>query len=274
VVAFVAPPAPAAAGLATTEEVSEPQLEALAQDAPVPAEPPAPVALVAEPGAAAPERALPRRGRIVYDVLYGDGRFPVGQVVQSWEVKDDEYTLASEAETSGIVDLFRPQRLRYMSQGRVLPGGLRPDSFLVSRTRNGRSEASQARFDWRAREIAYGPAPSQKRVALPEGAHDLMSFIYQFALAPRPPGRYRLPIATGSRFEVYDVEVAPEKRIETPLGTLTALSVRQVPRPGAESIEFALAAEYRYLPVRIRHYDREGRFSGEQVVSEIRVSED
>jgi hypothetical protein len=47
-----------------------------------------------------------------------------------------------------------------------------------------------------------------------------------------------------------------------------------MPRAGEESIEISLAAEYRYLPVRIRHYDREGNYSGEQVVREIRISED
>ena len=50
--------------------------------------------------------------------------------------------------------------------------------------------------------------------------------------------------------------------------------MRQLPRPGDESIEIWLAADYRYLPVRIRHFDREGNFSGEQVVSEIRISEE
>jgi len=91
---------------------------------------------------------------------------------------------------------------------------------------------------------------------------------------PPAPGRFRVPIATGSRFEVHEIEVSAEESIETPLGTLRALPVRQLPRPGAESIEIWLAAEYRYLPVRIRHYDRDGNYSGEQVVSEIRVSED
>ena len=41
-----------------------------------------------------------------------------------------------------------------------------------------------------------------------------------------------------------------------------------------ESIELWLAAEYRWLPVRIRFFDREGEPSGEQLVSDIRVSAD
>jgi uncharacterized protein DUF3108 len=253
----------------------EPQREPEAAE-PVPSDPPQRLALAAESSAvaAAAVRTLPRRGRIAYNVLYGNDRFSVARVVQSWEVEADAYKLASEAETSGIVDLFRPQRVRYMSQGRIVPEGLRPDSFLVSRTRRGQNEASQARFDWGAGQVTYGPATDQKHAPLPPGAQDLMSVMYHFSLAPPAPGRHRLPIATGSRFQVYDIEVAGEESIDTPIGALKALPVKQVARAGSESIEFWLATEYRYLPVKIRHYDRDGNFSGEQVVSEIRISED
>ena len=238
-------------------------------------EPPPRVAGVSEKCAgAAAGRPRPRQGRSAFNVLYGNNRFSVGKVVQSWEVEADAYKLASEAETSGIVDLFRPQRMRFISQGRIVPQGLRPDCFLVSRTRRGQNEASQARFDWNAGQLIYGTARDQKHVALPQGAQDLMSLMYQFSLTPPAPGRHRFPITTGSRYDVYDVEVAVEESIETPIGTLKALPVKQIARAGSESVEFWLASEYRYLPVKIRHYDREGNFSGEQVVTEIRISED
>lgn len=254
----------------------DPQRETEAAAAePAAPESPQRVAVVAESSAvAAAVRTLPRKGRIAFNVLYGNNRFSVAKVVQSWEIEADAYKLASVAETSGVVDLFRPQRMRYMSQGRIVPQGLRPDSFLVSRTRRGQNEASQARFDWNAGQLTYGTAQDQKHVVLPEGTQDLMSLIYQFSLTPPAAGRHRFPVTTGSRFDIYDIEVAVEESIETPIGTLKALPVKQIARAGSESIEFWLASEYRYLPVMIRHYDREGNFSGEQVVTEIRISED
>jgi len=242
-------------------------------DQPAAPEPPQKIALAAE-STAAIALSLPRRGRITYTLVYGNDRSPVGKVVQSWEAENGVYRLASEAETSGIVDLFRPQRLRYLSQGRITREGLRPESFLMSRTRRGQTEAAQARFDWSAGSLAYGNTRDPKSAPLPAGAQDFMSFIYHYALLPPAPGRFQVPITTGTRFEVYEVEVAAEETIETPIGMLRALPVKQLPRPGAESVQIWLAAEYRYLPVRIRHFDREGRFSGEQVVSEIRISEE
>jgi len=144
----------------------------------------------------------------------------------------------------------------------------------ASSSSSGRSEAAQARFDWDAGNLSYGATSESKSAALPAGAQDFVSFIFQFVLVPPSPGVYRVPITTGTRFEVYDIVVSGEERIETPLGTLRTLSVKQMPRAGEESIEISLAAEYRYLPVRIRHYDREGNYSGEQVASEIRISEE
>ncbi len=238
-------------------------------------EPPQQLALAAETSVAAAARSsLPRRGRISFTLFYGDDRYYVGTAVQSWEAGADTYLLASEAETGGIVELFWSQRLRYLSRGKITPRGLQPESFLASRTRRGRNEAAQARFDWSAGSLKYGYAHEQTSAPLPADAQDFMSFIFQYVLAPPVPGRYRVPITTGTRFEVYEIVVSGEERIETPLGDLRALPIRQLPRPGEESIEIWLAADYHYLPVWIRHFNRSGNFSGEQVVSEIRISEE
>jgi hypothetical protein len=253
---------------------SEPETEAPAVSETSPStEPPSPIALAADSSAEV-VHSLPRRGRITYTLFYGSERTYVGKVVQTWEVNDDGYLLASEAETGGIIELFRPQRLRHLSRGRITREGMRPESFLMSRVRRGKNETAEARFDWDTGSLRYGHIRDPKSVPLPAGTQDFMSFIYQYALHPPAPGRYRVPITTGTRFDTFEVEVAAEEYIETPLGTLRALPVRQLPRPGAESIQIWLAAEYRYLPVRIRHYDRQGAPTGEQLVNEIRISEE
>ena len=274
-------PAPEVAAVAAPSPLVLPDLlpdeepaEEMAEQPTTP-EPPQQLALAAESSvAAAAHRSLPRRGRISFTLFYGDDRHYVGTAVQSWEAGADTYLLASEAETGGIVELFWSQRLRYMSRGKITPRGLQPESFLASRTRRGRNEAAQARFDWSAGSLNYGYAHEQKSAPLPADAQDFMSFIFQYVLAPPAPGRYRVPITTGTRFEVYEIVVSGEERIETPLGDLRALPIRQLPRPGEESIEIWLAADYHYLPVRIRHFNRSGNFSGEQMVNEIRISEE
>jgi hypothetical protein len=257
---------------APAEEVADEPAEVVAE--PAAPEPPQQLALAAETDATAAAHSLPRRGRISFTLLYGEERTFVGTAVQSWEAGTNTYVIASEAETGGLIDLFQPQRMRYVSQGRITPQGLRPESFASSRTRRGRSEAAQARFDWDAGNLSYGGTSDSKSAALPAGTQDFVSFIFQFVLVPPVPGRYRIPITTGTRFEVYDIVVSGEERIETPLGTLRTLSIKQIPHEGEVSIEISLAAEYRYLPVRIRHYDREGNYAGDQLANEIRISEE
>lgn len=238
-------------------------------------EPPQRLALAAPTSVdAATTHGLPRRGQISYTLFYGEERQSIGSVVQSWEAEADSYLLASVAETTGIVELLWPHRLRYVSRGRITRHGMEPESFQASRTRRGRNEVAEARFDWAAGSLSYGHTQNQRSAPLPAGAQDVVSFIFQFVLAPPAPGRYRVPITTGSRFDVYEIDVSPEERIQTPLGMLRALPVRQLPRPGEASIEIWLAADYRYLPVRIRHFDRRGNYTGEQMVNEIRVSDE
>ncbi|HEX6002628.1 MAG TPA: DUF3108 domain-containing protein [Burkholderiales bacterium] len=221
-----------------------------------------------------PVRTLPRKGRITYTMYYGDDHFTVGKTVQTWEVDHNGYKLGSVSETTGIVELFSARRYIYLSEGRFTAHGLQPERFFMSRTRRGRVEAAQALFDWNAGRVTLGKAAEQHAAPLLPDAQDIVSFMYQLALSPPDPGRMQMPVTNGSRFETYEIVVRDMERIETPLGVLRALPIRQVPRAGDESIAIWLAADYRYLPVKIRFFDREGRPAGEQVVDRIEISEE
>lgn len=246
---------------------------------PEPEETPAPprteqLAIAPRSAPEVPANPLPRSGYIEYNVLYGSGDgLPVGRVVQSWKIENDRYLLASDAETTGLVDFFRPQQLRYISQGRVTAKGLKPEEFFITRTRHGKTEAARARFDWEQQQIHYGYPHDRKVAALVDGAQDLVSLAYHFALAPPPPGRFRIAVTSGRDFEVHEIEVLPEEIIETPMGQLRTLPLKQIARPGKEHFDLWLAVQYNYLPVRLRHYDRKGEYSGEQVATEIRVGD-
>ena len=234
-----------------------------ADGTPAPAEPLQPAA-----------RRLPRKGEITYEVYLGTQKFSVGQTMQAWELNDDSYRLTSVSETTGVVSFFRRERRAYESVGKLTPSGLRPEFFANQRVRSGRSEDAKASFDWDAMKVTLGRAQEQKSVALPADAQDLISFMYQLGLRPLPTGRIEVPITNGWKLERYQLDIGPEEVLETPFGTLRALPVRQVRRPGHESIELWLATEYRLLPVKIQFFDRQGDRSGEQLVSDIRVSAD
>jgi hypothetical protein len=192
-------------------------------------------------------RRLPHKGEIAYVLYLGNDRFNVGRTVQSWEISGDRYRLASVSETAGLAAIFSRQRLAYESQGRLTAAGLQPDHFTTERVRSGKSEKAAADFNWAAASAAIGNPP--RSVALPAGAQDIVSFMYQLGLTPLTPGRIELPITNGWKLERYEMDIGIEELLDTPFGPLRA------------------------VPVRIRFFNRDGEPSGEQLVTDIRVSE-
>ncbi len=245
-------------------------------EAPAPAPEPEVIADAA-PSTFMPERAaiktLPRRGRIAYALYMGTNKFEVARTVQSWETSADTYKLESTSGTSGLASIFRNEQRIFRSTGRMTERGLRPDHFVSSRIRSGQSNESAARFDWDKNSITLGSGAAQRSAALPAGSQDILSFMYQLALAPPATGRVQIAITNGSRFENYALDVLAEETLETPMGNIRTLPVKQVRRDGGESMEIWLAADYRYLPVRIRFIGRDGVPSGEQIVTEINISD-
>jgi hypothetical protein len=272
---IAAPPRPAPAESAVSVPAVEPLAAAVPQtETPAPAEP-AVVASAAPTLFRDPETpplpGFPRKGRITYLLTMGPEQTPVGRTVQSWEFEGGRYTAGSDSESTGFVELFRPHRYRYLSQGSIVGDRLRPERFLASIRRGSRSEEAQALFNWDENVLRLGRLPQLATVTLPAGSQDWVSFMYNLALTPPAPGRITLPFTRGSRLDTVSFDVLPAESIDTPLGRLLAVPVVQVRTAGEESMALWLASEYRNLPVRIRFFNREGELSGEQLVSEIQV---
>ena len=272
----IASPIPAATpGEPAAEETPLPETAEAPQPEPVVvAEAPKPEPEVA-PEPAQPSRTLPRKGRITYDLVYGPDRFPVGRTVQTWEVDSGRYQLASRSETTGIVDMIRSQHRTYSSRGALTRDGLKPESFKMARNRGrGRpNEEATAQFDWKQATITLGRTAQQRQEKLPPKSQDLLSFVFQLSFDPPAQGRVSQVVTTGSRIEVYELDVLSEELIETKLGMLRTLPIKQVRKGNEESIELWLAPEYRYLPVKLRFLDKQGEPQGEQVVADIRLIE-
>ena len=222
---------------------------------------------------APPMPSFPRKGQITYQLTMGPDQTPVGRTVQTWEFDGTQYRLGSQSESTGLIEMLRPHRYHYLSQGTLSEQGLRPERFLASVKRGSRTEESIAVFDWNEHKVRLGRMPQQTTVELPADSQDVVSFMYHFALAPPAPGRIRFPFTRGARLDMVSFDVLPAEFIETPLGRLRTIPVIQVREGDNESLAVWLATDYRNLPVRIRFYNRHGEVSGEQLVGEIKVSD-
>jgi Protein of unknown function (DUF3108) len=203
-------------------------------------------------------------------ITFGSGNFTVGEAVSRWEIGDQDYRVETLAQTAGFAALVRPQHGTYISSGRVTETGLQPERFTASRTRSGRTAQAIALFDWVSREIEYGPPDAPRHAPLAAQAQDIVSLAYHLAMLPLVPGRMEIALTNGWKIETHVVEVGAEEPLETPVGVLRTIPVRQRV-PGQRGIEVSLAPGLHMLPVRIRMFDRDGGMAGEQVVSAVRI---
>jgi len=242
-----------------------PAADAVADSAPpAEAEAAAPAPAVEAPPAPAASR-LPSRGTIRYRVDRGDQGFEIGRATHAWEIVDGAYRITAVSETTGLVALFKAVRIELESRGRLTADGLQPEHFVIRR--DGRATSEQAEFDWAQMQVRIaGGAPQP----LNAGAQDLLSFHYQLGLLPHPGAGNRLPIATGKKYEIYQLEALGDEQIDIPAGSFHTLHLRA---PGDNTTELWLAYDYLLLPVKIRHIDRNGD-GFVQVATEILLSKE
>ena len=92
---------------------------------------------------------------------------------------------------------------------------------------------------------------------LAEGAQDLLSFMYQFMFVP-PLQEMHLTITNGRRLRTYDYRFDGEVQLETEVDTLRCIKISRTSSDGEEKTELWLAADYHYLPVRMRKTEEDG----------------
>ena len=260
----VAEPAPPVAA-------PEPAPAAVATQEPAPP-PPSPVVETPKPEPRV-VRQLPRRGSITYALYLGTDKFNIGKTLQTWELDDKHYKVSSASQTTGLAAMFKPYSINLESSGSMTAEGLRPESFSSQRGRSG-EEQKAAQMNWVERVLVLKDGPRENAVSLRPDTYDALSFMYQLALTDIRPGRMYVEITNGAKLEIYGFDVGAEETLDLPLGKVSAIPVRKVRGADEEGLEFWLAPAYRYLPVRVRFLDREGKVSGEQLATEIRVSDD
>ena len=81
-------------------------------------------------------------------------------------------------------------------------------------------------------------------------------------------------IATGKKFETFRFQVDFEESLKTAMGILETVHFRRLHKTNEEGLEIWFAQEYRLLPVKVRHLDRDGKIDGEAIITEIRVSDE
>ena len=208
---------------------------------------------------------LPASGVIRFVIIKSSLGLTVGRAEHRWEFAGDgSYRLLGITETSGLAALLKPVRIEVESRGRMVAGGLQPDSYRT--LKNGRETTENADFSW---FTAEGPQVALARDgsvrAIAPGTQDLLSLPYQLAYLGSLPDGSSLGVVTGKKYERYALDSLGEEVIETPAGKFRTLHLRAM----TDSVtEIWVALDRQRLPVKIRFTDRKGD-SFEQIVTEF-----
>jgi hypothetical protein len=205
---------------------------------------------------------LPATGTIRFAIFKESLGFQVGRAEHRWEFTEDgRYRLTGITETSGLVSLFKPIRLETESSGRLVAGGLQPQTYRT--LKNGKEAGEDADFEWSTAEVRLSRDGSVQSIA--KGTQDILSLNYQLAYLGGLAEGSVIGVVTGRKYERYAVDSLGEEEIETPAGRFRTLHLRATTD---KTTEVWIALDHQRLPVRIRFTDKKGE-SFEQVATEI-----
>ena len=208
------------------------------------------------------KRILPASGTIRFAIFKESLGFQVGRAEHRWEFTEDgRYRLTGITETSGLVSLFKPIRLETESSGRLVAGGLQPETYRT--LKNGKEAGEDADFEWSTAEVRLARDGSVQSIA--KGTQDILSLNYQLAYLGGLAEGSVIGVVTGRKYERYAVDSLGEEEIETPAGRFRTLHLRAITD---KTTEVWIALDRQRLPVKIRFTDKKGE-SFEQVATEI-----
>jgi hypothetical protein len=209
-----------------------------------------------------PKAILPAIGVIRFAIFKESLGLQVGRAEHRWAfLEDGSYRLTGITETSGLAALLKPLRLQVESSGRLVVGGLQPETLRT--LKNGKATNENADFSWLTAEVTLSRDGSVRPIA--PGTQDILSLNYQLAYLGQLADGASIGVVTGKKYERYALDSLGEEEIDTPAGHFRTLHLRAM----TDSVtEIWIALDRGRLPVKIRFTDKKGE-SFEQVATEI-----
>lgn len=218
-----------------------------------------------------PRPALPKHAFLKFQVRIGKNGMAVGEARHELRITDGRYELTATTRTVGLARLVKSYKLVQTSSGETDGTVLHPRQYSEDKEDGGEQRRDSAELDYTARKISFS---SGHKMPLGESTQDILSILYQFPPLPAPGDVLPIAITNGRDWERYRFEIATNQELVTPLGKLHTVHFRKLHPPGKEGLEIWFAQEYRLLPVKLRHIDRDGSISGEAIITDIRIAEE
>lgn len=217
-------------------------------------------------GLAAPVWAdTPSRVLVVYDVY--KHAVHLAEVEERYVRQGNGYQLNSVARPVGFVAMWRPEKIFTRSSGRVGAHGLQPVSFEYEREKDP-VRSSRAEFNWATAEVTLSRQATRKVLALPDGAQDRLSSIYQFMfLALRAKQEVTFPLVNGLSLNMQRYVVVEGETLDCGGEKMPTWYLDNQPKPGETHAEIWLRQRAPSLPCKLQITEA----NGEQLVQKLRL---
>ena len=191
---------------------------------------------------------------VVYNV-YRDG-LKVAKMQRILSRTDDGNMLYSETKTTGIVSLFRKDKIIEKSVWKNIDGKLKPSLYEYLRTGSKRDRNVTVEFDWDSNQIINSVDGSSWKMPTVDGILDKLLYQYSIMLdLQQGKSSLRYVIADGGKEKIYLFETMGEETIKTPLGNLQTIKLKRQRQDSDRQSIFWSAPEMNYLPVKLEITD-------------------
>lgn len=195
--------------------------------------------------------ASPQRMDAVYD-LYRNGQ-KMGSVTDQFTRTGKRYQIVSETHATGSLKMLWPGSIRLESKGEVLSTGLRPRSFIHSRSDKPKKNA-QAVLNWAKRTIRFQHKGEERHeTGLRDNTQDSLSQLYQFTFLPRLPTHYSLDVVSGKNRNDYRYTQRDGGILDVPAGKFAVREFSRIMSPDDDkAITVWVAPARKNFPVQVR----------------------
>ena len=217
-----------------------------------------------------PRPMLPKHAYLKFQVRIGKDGMAVGEARHELQIANGRYELTATTRTIGLARLVKSYRLVQTSSGETDGIVLHPEQYSEDKQNDGEKRLDSVKLDYASRQLLFA---SGQTLPLMESTQDILSILYQFPPLPEAGDVLSIAITNGRDWEKYRFEIATNEELITPLGKLHTVHFRKLHPPGKEGLEIWFAQEYRLLPVKLRHIERDGSIAGEAIITDIRIAE-
>lgn len=214
---------------------------------------------------------FPKHLHLAFTVFKGAGSKRSGEAEHRLDLQGNRYTLQSIKRTARISGLPGQEQFIQTSLGVLGEHGIYPETYQEEIFTAGKRQVAKAKFD----RVAQGVNFSREEDApLPDGAQDALSFMYQLSQLSLKKEIIPLSVVNTTAVEEYNFEIGRKEEIETPSGKVRTVHLRKLHKHGDPYMEIWLGLEYRLLPMKLRWIDGADEVIEEQIIHDIRASDE